>query len=85
MYNIEYSAAALKSFLKLPSHVQKQIDKKLNLLAKNPSEGTQVKALQDEKGACRLRVGDYRVVYYVENKKLLILVIRVGHRKDIYQ
>ena len=36
------------------------------------------------KGYMKLRVGDYRVIYRVEKKKVLVLVIKIGHRKDVY-
>ena len=40
-----------------------------------------IKALQGKKGLLRLRVGDYRVIYQVEDNRLLILVVEVGHRR----
>ncbi len=85
MYKIEYTHKALKELLKLPSHVQKQITNKLAVLAKKPFDNSQVKALKGEDAGFRLRVGDYRVVYYIENNCLVITVVKVGHRKDIYQ
>jgi mRNA interferase RelE/StbE len=37
------------------------------------------------KEAWRIRIGDYRVIYEIENKQLMILVIEIGHRKEIYK
>lgn len=85
MYKIEYTNRALKNFVKLPLQIQKQIRIKLDILAQNPFVAGQVKALKGEDIAYRLRVGDYRVVYYLENEKLIITVVKLGHRKDIYQ
>lgn len=85
MYKIEYTRKALKDLSKLPVHIQKQINNKLSILARDPFSNSQVKELKGEDAGFRLRVGDYRVVYYIENKCLVITVVKVGHRKDIYQ
>lgn len=85
MYKIEYTKRALKDFVSIPVQIQKQIRNKLDILAQNPFAATQVKALKGEEETYRLRVGDYRVVYYLENEKLIITVVKLGHRKDIYQ
>jgi mRNA interferase RelE/StbE len=44
-----------------------------------------VKVLKAGDGDLRIRVGDYRIVYRVDGKKLIILVIRIGHRSDVYR
>ena len=44
-----------------------------------------VKKLINQENVFRVRVGDYRILYQVEADKLLILVLRVGHRKDVYR
>lgn len=85
MYKIEYTNRAAKEFVKLPTQIQKQIRAKLDILAQSPFAATQVKAMKGEEASYRLRVGDYRVVYYMEHEKLIITVVRLGHRKDIYQ
>jgi mRNA interferase RelE/StbE len=85
MYKIEYTIRALKDIENLPVQVARQISVKLTILANNPFVNQQVKALRGERGGYRLRVGDYRVVYYIENEVLIITVVRIGHRKDIYQ
>jgi len=85
MYKIQYTSRAYKDFAKLPAQIQKQISGKLDILAQNPFTATQVKQLKGEDETYRLRVGDYRVVYYIENEELIITIVRLGHRKDIYQ
>ncbi len=84
----------MKYEVKLKSSVKKQlksIDKqqaerilvKIYLLADNPYPNGMEK-LTGQK-AFRIRVGDYRVIYEVQNKQLLVQVVRVGHRKAVYK
>lgn len=84
MYTVEYTRQATKEFVKLPSKVQVQIEKKVGDLASNPFASSQVKALKGEEDTYRLRVGDYRVVYVLLQKRLVIIVVRVAHRKEAY-
>lgn len=84
MYTIEFTRRAKKEFAKIPSQFQKQIRNKLDAMANNPRAAQQVKALKGEEGAYRLRVGDYRIVYYMENDRLVIVVVTVAHRKEVY-
>ena len=44
-----------------------------------------MKALQGEKGLFRIRVGDYRVIYTVRDEVLLVIVVKVGHRREVYR
>jgi mRNA interferase RelE/StbE len=85
MYKIEYSSKAAKEFVKLPMQIQKQIRRKLDILAQDPFANAQVKAMKGDGGAYRLRVGDYRIIYAMENAKLIVTIIRIGHRKDVYE
>ncbi|MEI9913565.1 MAG: type II toxin-antitoxin system RelE/ParE family toxin [Candidatus Saccharibacteria bacterium] len=78
----------LKSSVKkqLKNIDKKQVDRilvKIYLLSKNPFPKG-VGHLTGRK-AYRIRIGDYRVIYEVHNKQLLIQVIRVGHRRDVYR
>jgi mRNA interferase RelE/StbE len=41
--------------------------------------------LAGDENAWRIRIGDYRVLYEIHDKRLLLLVIRIGHRKDVYR
>ncbi len=53
-----------------------------NLLIQ-PYKGTQLKG--DLTGLRRIRIGQYRIIYEIQKKKLVILVVRIGHRKEIYR
>lgn len=83
-FELQYNKAARKSLLKLPLKAQKQITDKLNLLCANPySEALDVKRMQGEH-YFRLRAGNYRVLYELQQHRLIILVLDVGHRQTIY-
>ncbi|MDJ0845412.1 type II toxin-antitoxin system RelE family toxin [Crocosphaera sp.] len=83
-YKIEFLKTAKKDLAKLPRNIQQRIAKKINALITNPYP-TDVKQLKNGNGRLRIRVGDYRIIYRVENDKLVILVIKIGHRSQIYK
>jgi mRNA interferase RelE/StbE len=83
-FKVQIQAGAQKVFLDLERDTQKRIIKKLEALAVNPLPSSVVK-LQGYEKLYRLRVGDYRVVYELHNDKLLVLVVRIAHRKDVYR
>ncbi len=83
-YEVEFSRGAKKQFRKLPIDVQQRIQTKINELAIEPRPNG-VKKLQGDDNSYRVRVGDYRVVYEVDDNVLIITVIKVGHRSDIYK
>ncbi|MEL6604083.1 MAG: type II toxin-antitoxin system RelE/ParE family toxin [Cyanobacteria bacterium J06614_10] len=83
-YQVEFTKRANKQFQALPSQVRKRIAPRIASLAQNPRPAGVVK-LSGEDNAYRIRVGDYRVVYNIEDKKLQILVFRVDHRRDVYR
>ena len=86
MYSLEFLPAAIKDLKKIDKLHQKQIKVKIELLAKDPSFlKPNIKVLQGKyHGLCRLRVGNYRVVFQVIDEKVVILIINIGHRKDVY-
>jgi mRNA interferase RelE/StbE len=81
-YSIEFTPAALRDLESLPRDAQKRIGKKVDSLANNPRPAGAV-AIKGGKGLLRLRVGFYRIIYRVEDDRLVVLVIRVGHRKEV--
>ena len=83
-YRIEFTKKANKQFQALPQQIQKRIEPKIAALAENPRPHGVVK-LSGEDNAYRIRVGDYRVVYYIEDESVLVLVFRVDHRRDVYR
>lgn len=86
MYTLHFLSSAKKEFKKLDSVAQKSIKEKLILLVENPEIlKNNIKALKGEyRGKFRLRINQYRVVFQVKDEELIIIVIRVGHRKEVY-
>ena len=82
-YTISIDTHALKSLKKLPTKVQVQIQEKIDGLAEQPRPAG-CKKLKGE-DLYRVRAGDYRVIYQIEDKILYIAVVKIGHRKDIYE
>ncbi|MBN2894371.1 MAG: type II toxin-antitoxin system RelE/ParE family toxin [Campylobacterales bacterium] len=86
MYPIEFLPSAKKELSNLDFAIQKQLKEKIILLATDPSQlKNNIKALKGEyAGKFRLRVRDYRVIFRIEDEKVLIMIIRIGHRKEVY-
>ncbi len=84
MYGIRFSKKAEKAYRKLPGNVKIRIDQKLNYIRVTP-RGPDTKKLVGEENAYRTRVGTYRIVYEIEDKKLLVWILDVGHRSSIYR
>jgi len=85
-YSVEFVKSAKKEFDRLSLKAKGKILDALSLLAINPfSEMIPWKKLKGAENLYRVRVGDYRIVYDILKKKLRILIIKVGHRKDIYR
>lgn len=86
MYRIELSRPARKVYLKLPETVRKDIHEKLIRLAESPYDyHHDVKKLKGLSHCYRLRVGDWRILYHIHNEALIIEVITIGHRKEVYR
>jgi mRNA interferase RelE/StbE len=82
MYDLIYSPTALKQLEKLEHGVRERVVRVLERLRIRP-ESCDIKKLVGMQGY-RLRVGDYRIIFDMEKEKLLILVLQIGHRKNIY-
>jgi len=84
MYRLIISRVAEKQIETLPKQAANAIINKIDLLKNEPRpEGC--KKLQGYESAYRVRSGDYRIIYRVEDKKLIIEVVRIGNRKDVYK
>ncbi len=81
-YIIVYTRRAEKDIRKLDPSIKPQIGKALLKLQNNPFEHSE-KLTDSIIGAYRIRIGDYRVIFDIEGKDIVIL--RVGHRKEIYK
>lgn len=86
MYRVEFKKSAAREFAALSRSVQERIAELLKMLALSPfSSALDTKKLKGAEGLYRARTGDYRVLYEVEKSVLRILVIKVGHRREIYR
>jgi len=83
-YAIEFRPAAARELQRLPSAVQRRVTHAIQALADTPYPPG-AKKLRVPEGWYRIRVGDYRVVYDVQHECLVILVIRIGHRREVYR
>ena len=84
MYRIEFGPRAIRDFRGLHPDIQRRIDPAIKSLGQNPHP-PRCKKLSGNESLWRVRVGDYRIVYQVEDVRLLVLVLRIGHRREIYR
>lgn len=83
-YALHITPATYRQLKKLESDAQIMIRHKLEGLCSNPrSKAFDVKKLHELEGY-RLRIGNYRAIYQLNNHKLIVEVIAVGHRREIY-
>jgi len=83
-YQVLLSKAARKQLTILPVFIHNKIIEDVTSLSEIPRPAG-CKKLKGQKKAWRIRIGDYRVIYEIEDRQLRILVIAIGHRKDIYE
>lgn len=82
-YELRFRPAALRQLRKLDSQIARRIKSTTETLRTEPRPPG-VKALTGQRGWLRIRVGDYRIVYEVRDSELVVLVIQIGHRSQIY-
>ena len=83
-YAVQFKPTALRQLEKLPRDVQRRISAKVEGLRDDPFQ-LGCKKLAGVADAWRVRVGDYRVVYQVHRGILLVLVVTIGHRREVYR
>lgn len=83
-YRVEIAPPALRALGALPRKVQDRIRPRIDALAADPRPRRSEK-LEGEESLYRIRMGDYRVIYHVEDDRLVVLVVRVAHRRDAYR
>jgi len=84
VYRIQLIPAAVRQLKKVPRQDQRRIRDAIDQLAMDPRPPG-AKTLSGAENQWRVRVGDYRVIYQVHDDRLVVLVIRLGHRKDVYR
>jgi len=83
-YRVVLSPAAGRQLKKFDPQVRRRIQAVVELLAEQPRPPA-AKQLVGGAGEWRVRTGDYRIVYEIADEKLIILVLRVGHRREVYK
>jgi mRNA interferase RelE/StbE len=83
-YSILLAPPAERQLKALTEPVQKRIVKRLRMLKENPRPQG-VKKLAGEEDLYRIREGDYRIIYTIQDKQLIVLVVKIGDRKEIYR
>ena len=85
MYRILFTKSANKALCKMPRNLAQRIRERLDHIAEDPyAQIPNVTRLQNRPGY-RLRVGDWRVIYEIEEEELVILVLRVRTRGEVYR
>ena len=83
-YTIEITPRAEREFRKLPIQVRRALTGRIRGLSNDPRpQGS--KQLESSRALWRVREGDYRVIYEIQESRLVVLVVRAGHRKDVYR
>lgn len=83
-YSIEFLRSAQKEYEALELKLRERVRKAIDGLAINPRPRTS-KKLEGEDHYYRIRIGDYRVVYHIDDKVSIVLIERIRHRGDVYR
>jgi mRNA interferase RelE/StbE len=83
-YQVELLPSAHRDLTRLPKALQIRIAVRLRELADDPRPSGVVK-LAGAENLWRIRTGNYRVIYEIHDDRLVVLVLRVAHRKDVYR
>jgi mRNA interferase RelE/StbE len=85
MWSVTYTADAIRSLSRMDPQIAKRIRSKVLALARDPNApNNNLKKLTGIEGY-RLRVGDWRVIYTLKHQALTVIVIRIGHRREVYE
>lgn len=84
LYSIEFRPAVLKSLKRFPRRDLVRIKKKIEELGSNlPAPDTT--KMKGDNSFHKVRSGDYRIIFEIHDDRLVILIVKVGHRKDVYR
>jgi mRNA interferase RelE/StbE len=83
-YRIEITTQAAKQLAALEPLTMKRVAARIDALAVEPRPPS-ARKLATKEGFYRIRVGDYRVIYQVADRRILVTIIRIGHRRDAYR
>lgn len=83
-YTIRLSPAAQKALDRLPDDTRRRVIRRLQSLEEAPRPFG-VEKLTGPEDLYRVRVGDWRIVYAIRDRELVVIVIRIGHRREVYR
>ena len=82
-YTVQYTQSAARALRRLDRTTQRRVIAKIELLQRDPRPAQAIKLTGSE--AYRIRVGDYRVIYAIADERLIVLIVEIGHRRDVYR
>ena len=82
-YRIEFKRSAAKALKKIPKSDQKRVAERIDSLSEKLPDPATTK-MKGDNPFHRIRVGDYRIIYEIHGDILLIVVLKIGHRKEVY-
>jgi mRNA interferase RelE/StbE len=82
-YSIEFRPAVLKNLKRFPKRDLVRIKKKIEALGQDLPEPNTTK-MKGNNPFHKIRTGNYRIIYEIHDRRLIILIVKIGHRKDIY-
>ena len=83
-YSVEFRPAVLKGLKQLPQKDLRRIKKKIEGLTENLPDPVTTK-MKGKNSFHKIRSGDYRIIFEIHDDRLIILVVKIGHRKDVYK
>ena len=83
-YKVEFKRSAAKALKSIPKSDQKRIAAKIDSLAEGFPDPNTTK-LKGNNPFHKVRIGNYRIIYEIQDDVLFILIVKIGHRKDIYR
>ena len=84
-HRIEFRPAVLRGLKKLPRIAQQRVSKAISLLEENPRPPKSEFLQGQLRGYLRIRTGDYRIIYCIDDEAHIISIVKIGDRKDIYK
>lgn len=82
-WSLRIKQSAAKALAKIPQADRLRLIEAIDKLKTHPAAGSVLKG--EFYGLRRVRVGDYRIIYELRNKELIVLVVRIAHRKEVYR
>lgn len=83
-YKVVVERKAVTALAKVQSRTKKRIERTIDDLANDPRP-PRCKKLEGPESIYRIRVGDYRILYQIRDKQLVVLVVEIGHRSSVYR